>query len=410
MNRVVAVVVIVCLALALVWLGALVLGDRPGDSRRPNDVEAGPDASDDSSHGASDGAGSGLTPEQRQELDRLATLGYIAGKEPTPDETGLLRFDRQRSYEGYTLFTCAQGAEAFLIDMEGNVVHEWRHPGSEYWARAHVMPNGDLLAMTSRPYRLMKLDSESRLVWRFERTAHHDFEVQDDGTIVALVREAVSVPQVHGGQYVLDDNVVTLSQDGLELSSVSLLSAFESSDEYGDWLTTRGLPDPPDIFHTNSVQVVERGGRRQALLSVRAIDTVTLVDLESGKVVWAATGPWRRQHEAMFVGDNLLLFDNLGAGETSRVLELEFPSLEQVWSYTEDGFHSEGAGSQQRLPNGNTLIVESDAGRIIEVTESGDVVWEYVNPRSVMRGDKELVLGFMRAERIPADFPMAWAR
>src|SRR3546814_19873821 len=36
--------------------------------------------------------------------------------------------------------------------------------------------------------------------------------------------------------------------------------------------------------------------------------------------------------------------------------------------------------AQQRLPNGNTLITESDGGRAIEVSPEGDVVWEYVNP------------------------------
>jgi len=31
----------------------------------------------------------------------------------------------------------------------------------------------------------------------------------------------------------------------------------------------------------------------------------------------------------------------------------------------------------QRLPNGNTLICEADVGRIFEVTNCGEVVWEY---------------------------------
>ncbi|MCX7013628.1 MAG: hypothetical protein NTW86_13910, partial [Candidatus Sumerlaeota bacterium] len=34
----------------------------------------------------------------------------------------------------------------------------------------------------------------------------------------------------------------------------------------------------------------------------------------------------------------------------------------------------------QRLPNGNTLIAESDAGRIFEVTPGKELVWDYYNP------------------------------
>jgi hypothetical protein len=36
--------------------------------------------------------------------------------------------------------------------------------------------------------------------------------------------------------------------------------------------------------------------------------------------------------------------------------------------------------SQQRLPNGNTLITEETGGRIFEVTPDREIVWEFVNP------------------------------
>jgi hypothetical protein len=32
------------------------------------------------------------------------------------------------------------------------------------------------------------------------------------------------------------------------------------------------------------------------------------------------------------------------------------------------------------MANGNTLITESDAARVFEVTAEGQIVWEYVNP------------------------------
>ena len=36
-------------------------------------------------------------------------------------------------------------------------------------------------------------------------------------------------------------------------------------------------------------------------------------------------------------------------------------------------------GQQQRQPNGNLLISEPEAGRAIEVTPAGKIVWQYVN-------------------------------
>jgi hypothetical protein len=114
------------------------------------------------------------------------------------------------------------------------------------------------------------------------------------------------------------------------------------------------------------------------------------------------------QHEAQLVDGNLLLFGNVGLGEQSRVIEVELETSALIWSYTEPGFLSRGAGAQQRLRNGNTLISESEAGRVIEVTRAGDVVWEFVNPRTVGDG-REKTLGIMRAERLPPGFPLDWA-
>jgi hypothetical protein len=54
-----------------------------------------------------------------------------------------------------------------------------------------------------------------------------------------------------------------------------------------------------------------------------------------------------------------------------------------VWSYQPKASHgmtSHIGGSVQRLPNGNTLICSDTEGHIIEVTPSGDAVWEYLNP------------------------------
>ena len=48
--------------------------------------------------------------------------------------------------------------------------------------------------------------------------------------------------------------------------------------------------------------------------------------------------------------------------------------------HTTDGFNSHHGSAVQRLPNGNTLVQLARVGRMVEVTPSGDIVWEYVNP------------------------------
>jgi hypothetical protein len=70
--------------------------------------------------------------------------------------------------------------------------------------------------------------------------------------------------------------------------------------------------------------------------------------------------------------------------------------------------------SAQRLPNGNTLMVDGPHGRIVEVDVRGDVVWEYENPHYRVRADTPRRSGagepidpwwMFRAERYPLDDP-----
>lgn len=134
---------------------------------------------------------------------------------------------------------------------------------------------------------------------------------------------------------------------------------------------------------------------------------------------------------------NILVFDNGGlAGygallpgmpgtypatirDYSRVIEFNPITLEKVWEYknTEDRIGKNGAlerkfysrliSSAQRLPNGNTLITEGALGRVFEVTEKGEIVWEYIHKDEY--GDGQFgILGFLpptaiyRAYRVPA--------
>jgi hypothetical protein len=354
-----------------------------------------------------------LSEEQQRQLERIATLGYVAGVEPAPERTGLLTYDREKAFDGLTLYTGGEGASAFLIDMSGRIVHTWRYPGAKGWPRARAMPNGDLVVITADPPSLLRIDVNSHLLWRFEGHAHHDFCVLPDGSICSLVRTVVTRPELNGGEPVIGDNVVLLDADGRQLAAISLLKAFERSEFGRRWMEEHPFPDEEDIFHTNSIQALQRNGGLQLLLSIRSTDTVAILDVASGKIVWAIAGRWHRQHEAQIIGDNLLLFDNLGpvsegeGEERSRVIELDLRSGELVWMYSEPGFFTRRSGAQQRLPNGNTLITESEGGRIIEVTPEGGVVWEYVNPMSV-EGRPDILLGILRAERVSNEYAAGW--
>ena len=54
-------------------------------------------------------------------------------------------------------------------------------------------------------------------------------------------------------------------------------------------------------------------------------------------------------------------------------------------------FNSPVCGSLQRLPGGNTLITESTAGRVFELTPSQEVVWDWRSPHRVREDGVELI-------------------
>ena len=145
-----------------------------------------------------------------------------------------------------------------------------------------------------------------------------------------------------------------------------------------------------DIFHTNTIRFLDGSQVSKApflkkgnvLISLCYSDSLAIVDMEQRKVVWALSGIWKKQHEPVLLsGGRLLLFDNEGpGGKRSRVLEMDILSSQVLWSYESPLFYSPIMGSNQRLPNGNTLISESWFGRAFEVTPDHKIVWEFHNP------------------------------
>lgn len=85
---------------------------------------------------------------------------------------------------------------------------------------------------------------------------------------------------------------------------------------------------------------------------------------------------------------NVLVFANqLNAGQ-SEAIEFDLPdefSLEVgvdneptiAWSFTDENLYSGFISSAVRMDNGNTLIAEGVAGTLWEVSDSGEIIWQY---------------------------------
>ena len=108
----------------------------------------------------------------------------------------------------------------------------------------------------------------------------------------------------------------------------------------------------------------------------------------------------------------MLLFDNYVLMEQSSVWEFNPVTEEVYWHYRGNRrhpFYSEVCGTTQRLPNGNTLITESDNGRVFEVTRDKEIVWEFYNPHRAGE-NREYIAMVPELVRLPPEFPQRWPK
>jgi len=372
-------------------------------------------------------------PDQARLESELQALGYLASTDVPAGVAGVIRHDPARSYSGLNLYVSGHGPEAYLVDMSGKVVHKWFFPfervwsveqfprgsrirGREYWRRACLFENGDLIA-NFEYLGLIKINKDSELVWANPCRAHHDFEITESGDIYTVVRKESVLVWEGVPEEVLIDHLMILDADGREKRRFSLPAAIERSEFRRIW---HDHPERKrDVFHTNSVRVL-RGhtvpspefAHGNLLLSMCNLDAIVVVDPRKEEAVWAYRGGFRAQHDPRLLENgHILLFDNKGRKKASSIFEIEPVSGRIAWIYPGNSgqmFYTGTCGSSRRLPNGNTLICESDKGRAFEVTMQKEVVWEFRNPHR--QGDKnEYVATLFDLERLDSNFPYAWA-
>jgi len=371
------------------------------------------------------------TIEQRERLSNLLALGYLPGSEPAPNDAGVLKYTKDRVYEGLNLMVSGHGPEAFLLSMDGEVLHTWhrdilsiwpnfkkkiRAQMPEYWRRAHLFENGDLLAIFEN-VGLIKVDKDSNLLWSYSGWCHHDMTVMDDGRIFVLEREHRLIPRIHKNKPVEEDFVTLLDSDGKLIKRVSILEALEKS-RFAPLLQNISQI-AADIFHTNALEILD--GRLEsrlpafkkgnALISLHALDIVAVLDMEKEEIVWALAGMWDRQHDSRTLDNgDLMVFNNNAGKEISEVLEFNPETQQIVWSFKGSAdypFYSHNCGAAQRLPNGNTLISESNNGKAFEVTPDKTIVWEYVSPWRAGENN-EYIANLFEMTRLSPDFPVDW--
>jgi len=360
----------------------------------------------------------------------------VSSKTPDKTQTGLRVYKSDIAYNGYTLFVhldlelpgTTSVAPVYLIDMGGNIVYQWMSPYRSRHAR--LKHNGNILLnvgfnaeevyTTGEFYfpqnhdGVHELDPWGTRIWHYPYFAGHDFQILDNGEVLLEREEPIYEPQMQ---------ILSGRKKGSRVSprfervsrEKKILWSWRSEEHIEELEKAIGkrIDLIGDWAHSNTGTVIndnisgkkdQRFRKGNVIFSFSEIDTIGVIDQESGKIVWAwGPGNIEGQHSPeMLASGNILIFDNGYGRGWSRVIEVNPITEKIVWEYhstPKKDFYSEEVSNVQRLPNGNTLICEGWANRIFEITQQGEIVWDFISTFNTTAGGE----GILRAYRYSSE-------
>ncbi len=263
-------------------------------------------------------------------------------------------------------------ARVVAVDRQGNL--SWTHGtgGGTWFYDVDQLPNGNLLISSPRDGEtvLFELDPDTReRVWqaRFEMTDTHDIAyLGDDRIAIANMRA------YNESTGVSDDRVVIYNRSTGEFT--------------WEWYFRNHYPPSTDggysedWTHVNDVDPIGDG---RLLLSPRNFDQAIVVDIDSKEVVerLGSDGDYdvmQEQHNPDWLESEtgtptILVADS----ENDRVVEYAKENGEWVQTWEVGSESLTWPRDADRLPNGNTLVTDTINHRVIEITPTGEIVWEY---------------------------------
>ena len=299
-----------------------------------------------------------------------------AAADPSIFPTGTTRYDPERAYNSYVLFTGGDNI-AHLIDLDGNSVHEWKDAanfstfidpaltggkkGHVFLTLAAVEGSGtDLLPgrVTTRVSKTIgEVDWDGKPVWQFGDKApdglarqHHDWARLPNGNTLVL---ANSIHPIEGFAQprLLDDVIYEVNPKG------EIVWSWLAGDHLNEFGFTEAqlklvrAADTADYLHFNNTKPLganhwyDEGDKRfdpeNIVVDSRNSNFIAIIERKSGKVLWTlgpnyaddGHGPAAAkrklprpvdqisgQHDAHIIpkdlpgAGNLLVFDNHGEG------------------------------------------------------------------------------------------------
>jgi len=336
-------------------------------------------------------------------------------------------FDPDRACAGSTFFQSMASRIVVGCDLDGSVFWEYRDPAAHQIGDFEILEDGNLLYLTEGAPKIIDFEDQT-ILWQDRKMAgHHSILLTPMGTVMMIVSDWFEVDydpwkpanKVHG------DKIVEIDPETHQILWEWRLRDYVDPVAHHHEMEMAKLVDGSRPWsHCNTLKYYPdyrfRGKRTDAvLLNSRHLDTFWMIDRATGDILWSCgqhgtIGRRDPPEEPLFShahdveklpNGNFLMYDNgnYRAEPLSRALEIRIDfaakTASEVWSWTEPGFrlYDWCMGDANRLPNGNTLITNSLMGRIIEVTRSGDKVWELLMQHAI----PGVYHSLYKSERIP---------
>ncbi len=243
------------------------------------------------------------------------------------------------------------------------------------------------------------------VVWEKPQFGHHDLYVSPKNKrIVSVVRNK----NLSGRDEIWHDGVRVYSPEGQLLFSWDTADHIEEIQQLlsssKESIAKRYYIDDDARkigIKINSASLLEDHPQQQdfkefsddnVILSLNQLSLILIVDFKTQKIVWSyklnddfgygvhAVRPLKNGRFLFF--DNRSIFNGLPikAKALPQVVELDPITKKRIWVYPyekERAILSENGCSAHEMPNGHILISYEENHSVVEVTRSGEIVWEW---------------------------------
>ena len=282
------------------------------------------------------------------------------------------------SVQGYTFQGDTNPKKpARLVSVGDRGGTQWTYNSTErgaWFFDVDPLENGNLLVSSPRDGSTVvyELDPDTReRVWeeRFDIEDTHDVDrLSEDELVVANMREWNDTEAGKGS----DDRIFVYNRTTDEITWEWYFRDHYPSNTDG------GMND--DWSHVNDVDVI---GDDRLLLSPRNFDQAVVVDMETKNITMRLGSDddysvMREQHNPdWMVSDNGTPTIVVADSGNNRIVEYAYENGNWTQTWNVGGNTLNWPRDADRLPNGNTLVVDTLNHRVVEITPTGEVVWEY---------------------------------